>query len=362
MSDRESGDSDPGGAKTDSQGTVAAPKLSKSLGLAHSVLYGLGVTIGAGIYVLVGLAAGRSGYHWPLAFLIAAAMMLFSAASFAELGTRMPVSASESAYVEAAFRQNWLTLGVGLLVIATAAVSAATISVGSAGYLSVFLHLPSQLIVAGVVLAMAIVACLATVQSVAFAGVMTVLEVAGLLLIVGAGFLSGPGILTRLPEALPPFSLDAWNRIARTALVAVFAFVGFEHLVNISEEMREPRRTLPLALFITLGNTAVLYTLVVWIAVTAVPPDELSRSTAPLALVFERLTGLPLIAMSMIAVVSTLNGVIVLMIMIARVMYGLAEAGRLPRVLAAVHARTRTPIRATALGAVAILTLVSSAS
>ncbi|RYE51217.1 MAG: amino acid permease, partial [Hyphomicrobiales bacterium] len=83
------------------------PELRRSLTLAHAVLYGVGVTIGAGIYVLVGVAAGRSGMHAPLAFLIAAAAMGFTAAAFAELGTRMPVSASEAAYVEAAFHRKW---------------------------------------------------------------------------------------------------------------------------------------------------------------------------------------------------------------------------------------------------------------
>lgn len=117
--------------------SASLPQLARSLTLTHAVLYGLGVTIGAGIYVLVGIAAGRSGMHAPLAFIGAAIVMGFSAASFAELGTRMPVSASEAAYVDAAFHRKWLSLGIGLLVIATATVSAATISVGSAGCRSV---------------------------------------------------------------------------------------------------------------------------------------------------------------------------------------------------------------------------------
>src|SRR6476661_7449797 len=103
-----------------------SPRLVRSLTLTHAVLYGLGVTIGAGIYVLVGIAAARSGMHAPLAFIGAALVMAFSAASFAELGTRMPVSASEAAYVQAAFGRKWLSLGVGLLVVATATISAAT--------------------------------------------------------------------------------------------------------------------------------------------------------------------------------------------------------------------------------------------
>jgi len=336
----------------------APPRLLRSLTLTHSVLYGLGVTIGAGIYVLVGIAAGRSGMHTPLAFMGAALVMGFSAATFAELGTRMPVSASEAAYVQAAFRRDWLSLGVGLLVIATATVSAATISVGSAGYVAVFLPVPAWWIISGVVLAMGVVACLATVQSVTFAGLMTVIEVGGLVLIIVAGLGHGTDVVTRLPEIWPSTGDSAaWIGVAGTALIAVFAFIGFEHLVNVAEEMKEPSRTLPRALFLTLGLTALIYGLVVWIAVTAVPPQELAGSSAPLALVFERLTGLPLVTMSAIAVVATLNGIIVHMIMIARVIYGLADQGNLPKTLTRLNPVTHTPLLATAIGVGAILGL-----
>ena len=333
------------------------PRLVRSLGVTHSVLYGLGVTIGAGIYVLIGLAAGRSGLNAPFAFMISAGLLLFSAASFAELGTRMPVAASEAAYVDAGFKRDWLTLATGLLVIVTASISAAAISVGSAGYISVFVNMPMPVLITGVILSMGLIACLATVQSVTFAGIMTMIEVGGLLLIIGAGLFSGPEIFTRLPEALPAFSMSDWSGIAATALIAVFAFIGFEHLVNVSEEMKDPSRTLPRALFLTLGITAVLYALIVWIAVTAVNPAELAQSSAPLALVFERLTGLPLATLGSIAVIATLNGIIVHMIMIARVAYGLANAGRLPGILATINPTTRTPIVATLFGVAAILVL-----
>lgn len=336
----------------------ASPRLVRSLTLTHAVLYGLGVTIGAGIYVLVGIAAGRSGMHAPLAFIGAALVMAFSAASFAELGTRMPVSASEAAYVQAAFNREWLSLGVGLLVVATATVSAATISVGSAGYVAVFLSATAPWIISAVGLTMGAVACLATVQSVTFAAIMTLVEVGGLVLIIIAGLGHGTDVVTRLPEIWPSSGDSAaWMGIAGTSLIAVFAFIGFEHLVNVAEEMKQPSRTLPRALFLTLGLTALVYALVVWIAVTAVPPQELARSSAPLALVFERLTGLPLLTLSAIAVVATLNGIIVHMIMIGRVIYGLADQGNLPKVLARLNSVTHTPLLATAIGVGAILVL-----
>jgi amino acid transporter len=170
-----------------------------------------------------------------------------------------------------------------------------------------------------------LVACPATRQSVTFAGIVTLIEVGGLVLIIAAGLGTGSDVVTRLPEILPASgAIAVWVGLSGTTLIAVFAFIGFEHLVNVAEEMKNPSRTLPRAMFITLALTTVIYALIVWIALVAVPPEELSRSTAPLALVFERLTGMPLVTMSMIAVVATLNGIIVYMIMIARVLYGLA--------------------------------------
>jgi basic amino acid/polyamine antiporter, APA family len=181
------------------------------------------------------------------------------------------------------------------------------------------------------------------------------IEVAGLVLIVGAGLSQGSTLVTRLPEMWPGWGLSGWTGVASTALIAVFAFIGFEHLVNIAEEMKSPSWTLPRALFLTLGLTAVIYALVVWVAVTAVPPAELAASSAPLALVFERLTGLPLITLSAIAILATLNGVIVHMIMIARVVHGMARQGNLPAVLGRLNTTTGTPLMATAIGAALIL-------
>jgi amino acid transporter len=321
------------------------------------VLYGLGITIGAGIYVLVGLAAGRSGAHAPLAFLIAARVMGFSAASFAELGTRLPVAASEAAYVEEAFRRKRLGFAVGLLCIATSTVSAATIAVGASGYLSVFLPLPQPVLIAGIVLGLGALAMRATLQAIGIAGGMTLIEVGGLAVIIVAGLATldlGPPLAAIIPGVQDG---GAWAGLASTALLAVFAFIGFEHLVNISEEMKDQRRTLPRALFITLGLTTLFYALVVLIAVTAVPSAELAASPAPLALVFQRLTGWPLWLMSLVAVAATLNGVLVNMIVIARVVYGLADRGQLPAALGKVDPTSRAPVTATVAGVCAILAL-----
>lgn len=330
--------------------------LRRSLTLTNAVLYGLGVTIGAGIYVLVGAAAARAGMAAPLAFAAAAVLMGLTAASFAELVGRMPVAAGEAAYVAAAFQSERLGMAVGLLVTAVAVVSGAAIVVGAAGYVGVVVPLPEPVLIVAIVLAMAAVAAWGIKESVVFAGVMTVIEVGGLALLIAAG-VGGGEVVHRLPEMLPPASPAGLAGIAGAALLAVFAFLGFDSIVNIAEETREPRRTMPRAIFLTLALATLLYMLVVWVAVVAVPPAELAASKAPLALVFGRLTGASPLAMTLIAIVATLNGIIVQIIMASRVLYGLAARGSLPEWLREVSPITRTPLNATLLTAAVVLGL-----
>jgi APA family basic amino acid/polyamine antiporter len=337
-------------------GSAPGVPLKRSLSLLQATLYGLGVTIGAGIYVLIGAAAARAGMHAPIAFVLAAILMALTAASFAELAGRMPVAAGEAAYVRDAFQSDKLALLVGLLVVAVAVISAAAISVGSAGYIGIFVPWPETILIAAVVLAMGSIAGWGIKESVIFAGVMTVIEVGGLLLLIFAGMAQGPELVTRLPEALPPLGNTAvMAGLMGTVLLAVFAFIGFESLANVAEEVREPQRTLPRAIFLTLALSTLLYVLVVWVALVAVPPDELAQSKAPLALVFERLTGASPRTMSLIAIVATLNGIIVQIIMASRVLYGLARQGELPGFFGAVNGATQTPVNATAVTTVLVL-------
>lgn len=341
--------------------TAQAPvTLRRSLTLTHAVLYGLGVTIGAGIYVLIAAAAARAGLHAPIAFIITAVLIGLTGASLAELGVRMPVAAGEAAYARAAFSAPWVATAVGLLVIAMSLVSASTISVGAAGYIGVFLPFPPLLIIAGVVLAMGAVACRGIVESVSFAGLMTLIEVGGLLIVIVAGFLFEPAVVSQAPSMLP-LTLDpgVWSGVMTASLLAVFAFIGFEGIVNIAEEMKDPSRTLPRAIFLTLAITTVFYVLVMWIALAALGVERLAASTAPLALVFETLTGASPKTMSAIAIVATLNGIVVNMIMASRVIYGLARQGSLPERLGHISPSTQTPLLATliAVGIVLVFAL-----
>jgi amino acid transporter len=195
-------------------------------------------------------------------------------------------------------------------------------------------------------------------ESVTFAGAITLVEIGGLVALIVAGALSEPDLIARLPEMVSPGASPAgvFGLVSAT-LLAVFAFIGFEALVNVSEELRDPPRTLPRAIFLTLALTTLLYVLVVWVALVAVPAGELAASKAPLALAFERLTGTSPLTMGAIAVFATLNGIVVQIILAARVLYGLARQGTLPPTFQEVSPLTRTPLLATAVTAALVLAL-----
>jgi amino acid transporter len=320
------------------------------------VLYGLGVTIGAGIYVLVAASAGRAGVYAPVSFVITAVLVGLTGASLAELGVRCPVAAGEAAFVRAGFRSERMAVLIGLLVIAVALISAATITVGAAGYVAVFVPLPRPILIAAIALAMGAIAGMGVKESVTFAGLMTLVEIGGLVTVIGAGFLVEPAIIARAPEMLPlTLDPDVWSGIATASMLAVFAFIGFEGIVNISEEIEEPGRVMPRAILLTLVITTTLYVLVMWVALAALGVDELARSEAPLADLFSHLTGASPRVMSAVAIVATLNGIVFNIIMASRVAYGLARDGSLPEPLARLNASTQTPLFGTALGTAIVL-------
>jgi len=324
------------------------------------VLYGLGVTIGAGIYVLIGETAARAGMSAPLAFVVASLVMICPAASFAELTGRMPFAAAEAHFVDEAFHMSWLTLTVGLAVALVGVVSSAAIGLGSAGYITQVVDLPHFTIVTGLFVAMGLIAAWGIRESVLFAGMLTLIEVGGLLVILAGAAFSDADFLYRLPEIVPVPVNAHLSGIAAASLIAFFAFIGFENIDSIAEETRNPQRTLGYAIFITLGLSTLLYAAVTIVAVLAIPPAELALMEAPLAELFLRTTGMSPLAITLIAIVATLNGIIVQIIMTSRVLYGLANKRQLPATFALVHPVTRTPVVATGVAAGSALLLALS--
>lgn len=332
-------------------------KLHRTLGLPLLVLYGLGTVVGAGIYAVIGEVAAGAGVYTPLTFLVASVMALFSAMSLAELSARYPKSAGEAVFVREGFGSQPLSTLVGLLVVLSGIVSAATIVNGAVGYVQDLVSLDRALIVIGLVVLLGIIASLGVGQSVGIAAVISVIEVGGLLLVIW----SGRGELAGLPEVFasaPPLDGSiVTTGILGGALLAFFAFIGFEDMVNMAEEVKDPVRTMPRAILLVLVLSSTIYLVLSLVIVASMDLDALRESKAPLADVFAHTSGLDGSAISMVAILAIINGGLIQIIMGARVIYGLTEQGSLPKVLGRINPVTRTPVIATVIVAGIVLAL-----
>ena len=334
---------------------TAQPGLKRRLGIGLLTLYGVGVMVGAGIYVLVGAVAGQAGVWAPLAFVLAAIIAAPTGLSYAELTGRIPEAAGEAAYLRAATGQPLAAAAVGLAIEVVGVVSAAVVLQGGVGYLRAIVDLPEALLIVTIGIALGIAALIGVLESLMLAAVLTVIEIIGLLVVIGVGA-TGPVAIQ--PELASSFGLVG---IAAGGVLAFFAFLGFEDMVNMVEETREPARTVPRAIFAALALTTVLYVLVSWAAVRAVPIDQLSQSRQPLVLVFETATGRSSGFLSLIAVAAALNGVLAQIVMSARVLYGLGRFLRPLRVFHHAHPRLGTPVLATVLATAVTVTLALTA-
>jgi len=333
------------------------PTLKRSLSLAMLTLYGLGTTIGAGIFVLVGKIAGISGVYAPFAFLLASVLAGLSAFSFAEMSSRYPESAGEAAYVREGLRMSRLSMVVGLLVVVAGTISSSAIVNGFVGYLSELVAMDASVAVILTVGGLGIIAAVGIAPSVTVAALVTVFEIGALAVVIAAAtWRGGPGVV--VPEApFVPLSGDDWLLAVSGAVLAFYAFIGFEDIVNVAEEAHEAERTIPRAIVLTLVFTLILYVAVAAACAAIVPAPDLADSAAPLVLVFERASGLPGQVLAGIAVVSVLNGALIQTIMASRVLYGMGRRRMLPAILGRVNRRTRTPLISTALVTVAIMVL-----
>ena len=330
--------------------------LRRSLNLPLLTFYGLGTIVGAGIYVLIGAVAGRAGIYAPVAFLMSALIAALTAHSYASLSARFPKSAGEAVYVRQCLGSPLLAGLTGIAVIVTGVVSAATIANGFAGYLGVFVAYPTPLVIAGFTFVLCAVATWGILQSVLIATLITLLSIVGLLVVV---YLASDSLLNvdgSWRELLPPPELGAWSSITFGAFLAFYAFIGFEDMVNVAEEVQNPRRTLPMAIYVALVLAALLYVLVALVAVRSLDVAVLAQSEAPLVDVVAAAGNTdagPLIGV--LSLLSVTNSALAQIIMASRILYGMSRDGALPGWFASVSPRTNTPIAATLFTGVVVL-------
>ena len=328
--------------------------LRRVLGLWVLVFYGLGSIIGAGIYVLIGAVADAAGYGTPLAFLLAGVLAALTGLSYGELSARYPEAAGAAAYVQEGFGHPWLSRLVGFAVVAVGLFLTGSLAHGVVGYINEFAGVPPMTTALAVVAGFTLIACIGVGQSLWLAAAMTMVEIAGLAVVV----LAGAPSLARLPvvaaQLLPMNPMELLG-VGAGVFLAFFAFLGFEDIVNMAEETRDPGRTLPRAIILSIVFAALIYGLVALVSVLAVPLADLARSRAPLELVMDRARWAPHGVIALFALVAIPNGILITLVMLGRILYGMAHRGWLPAVLTVVNPLTRTPVRTTLLaGAIAL--------
>jgi basic amino acid/polyamine antiporter, APA family len=314
-------------------------ELKRALGLAEVTLSGLGIILGAGIYALIGEAASTAGNALWISFALAALVAVFTGLSYAELSSIFPKASAEYEYTVHAFGHR-AAFVVGWLIIFSGAIGASTVSLGFAGYLNALIGTPVTLSAIALLAVLSIITLIGIKQSAMTAMAFTLIESAGLVVIIVLGL----PYLGSVDYLEMPLGLAG---VFQASALIFFAFIGFEEIVKLAEETREPEKNIPRGLILAVSMSIVFYILVAISAVSVLGWEKLSQSSAPFADIASAAFGQeasPVLAV--VALFATSNTVLLMLLAASRITYGMAHSGSLPAMLSIVHPKTRTPIAA----------------
>jgi basic amino acid/polyamine antiporter, APA family len=343
-------------AETENEGE----SLKKTIGAFGLTAMGVGAIIGTGIFVVIGEGAGMAGPGLVLSFALAAVTCLFSALSYAELASSVPVSGS-------AYTFTYATMGelvafiIGWDLILEYGVSVAAVAVGWGGNVNEFLkpafgfvlpdaiskspsdggvfNLPAVFIVALIT----VLLTLGTKESAAVNSVMVVIKLVILAFFIITAFTAFKG------GNFTPFAPHGAAGITGAAGVIFFAYIGFDAVTTGSEESKNPKRDLPIAIVGSLVISTILYILVAISAIGIAPIATLTGSDAPLAAALTEGAGIPWAGavLALGALIAITSVVLVIMYGQTRIFFAMCRDGMFPRRLAKVHPRFGTPSRLT---------------
>ncbi len=319
-----------------------SPKLKRRVSLFALTIYGVGNVLGAGIYALIGQVVGITGNLSWLAFILAAITGAFTGLSYAELSAMYPKSAAEFVYTEEAFKVRILSFILGWIIIFSGIFSAATVALGFAGYISELLGF--DLAVIKIVFAIALILELSIINFIGIKTstwtnvIFTLIEAFGLIFIIVIGI---PKFGSVNYYDLPTLSIMP---IFSAVSLIFFAYIGFEDIANIAEEVKEPQKNLPKGIIYSIIITTILYCLTALSVVSITDYKLIADSEAPLNYVATIAIG-PIggIIMSFIALFATSNTVLIMLIVTSRMMYGMARDKALPESLSKISRTYRTP-------------------
>jgi APA family basic amino acid/polyamine antiporter len=319
----------------------AGPELKRRLGLFELTSTGVGIILGAGIYVVIGKAAGMAGGAVWASFLIGAVAAALTGLSYAELSSRFPRAAASYEYTRNAFGRRTGFVAGWLLLFATI-IAASAVAIGFSGYMTSFIDTPIVPIAVVLVIASGVILFIGVKETVWVGVVFTTIELAGLLVVIAVSArFWGDGDYVTLPRGT--------FELFRAATLLFFAYTGFEQLATLSEETKEPRKTMPRAILIAIAVTTLLYVAVGFSSVSVLDWEVSSGSDAPLADVVKEATGVGVSrVVGYIALFATANTVLFLLLTGSRMLYGMARGGSLPSVLGVLLKGRGTPWVATA--------------
>ena len=320
------------------------PKLKRRVSLFALTIYGVGNILGAGIYGLIGSVVEITGNLSWLSFILAAITGAFTGLSYAELSAMYPKSAAEFVYTEEAFKKRILSFILGWIIIFSGILSASTVSLVFGGYLSdlfgvnsIFLNIVFAIIL---VLILSLINLIGIKTSTRTNIIFTLIEASGLIIIIILGFYGD-----QRPNYFDLPLGSSFLVIFSAVALVFFAYIGFEDIANIAEEVKEPHKNLPKAIIYSIIITTILYCFVAISIVNIIDYSIIAASEAPLKDVAEEILG-PFggILLSFIALFATANTVLIMLIVTSRMMYGMARDKALPKGLKKISPKYRTPI------------------
>lgn len=336
-------------------------KLRRVLGLPGVTASGVGIIIGAGIYVLLGPATDRAGGLVWVAFLMASVLCALTALSYAELASMFPRAGAEYEYTRQVLPAS-VAFIVGWTMVSGLVIAAAAISLGFARYLGEITTIDARFGAWTLLGLVALVALAGIRQTTWIVATLTAVQVGGLVLVTIGG-------LDHIGE-VDLLAGGSVSGVAAAAALVFFAFIGFDEVITLAEETENPTRTVPRAILLALLISTLLYVAVAIVAVSVLTPAGLASSTRPLTEVMRDVVGGPAVpTMTAIALLTTANTTLLAVTAASRLTYGMADTGALPAGMAQLSRRgvPRVTVLVAVLGAAAFvsfgdLTLVAGAT
>jgi len=334
---------------------MAVEQLNRTLNLPQLIFYGVGTMVGAGIYSVIGAAVGDAGTQLWISFILAGIAAFLTVLSYAELTSMFTKTGAEYEFLKAAF-PGWRSLSfmAGYLIALNAAATSATVALAFAGYLEVFVSVP-VLLTAFLLLAACTLINIVGIRESTWVSIgLICIEVAGLLLMIWSGFESGE--MGKSFSVTPEWS-HAGGIFAATALI-FFIYIGFEDVANLSEETKEPAKTVPRALIISVIITSIIYVLVAFSLVALADPETITTSGSPLSDAAGTIAPWRAQALGVAALFATASTALISLIAISRMLFGMARGGDMPKPLSRTWSSRKTPwVAALTLFAIACLLL-----